>query len=321
MRRRTFLFSALASGLAVISARAQTAWPVRTARFIVPFAAGSALDVPTRMIADRLVAELGATFVIENHSGAGGAIGVQLVVQAEPDGGTFLVTSSSVASLPALRPNLGFDPEHDLLPVSMICDVPSALLVRADSRLTSVPQLIAEARAKPGRLTYGSGGVGSSNHLAGASFATLAGVELLHVPYRGTSAVLNGLYGGDIDLMFAPTLDVLGLVKQGALRALAVTMPERVPAMPDVPAIAEFVPGYVVSNWFAIFAPAKLPLHLRARLVKALALMRDWPELQARFAAGAAIARLDGPEPLTKQLTEDTTRWAALIKKLGIKAE
>ena len=109
MRRRTFLFSALASGLAVISARAQTAWPVRTARFIVPFAAGSALDVPTRMIADRLVAELGATFVIENHSGAGGAIGVQLVVQAEPDGGTFLVTSSSVASLPALRPNLGFE--------------------------------------------------------------------------------------------------------------------------------------------------------------------------------------------------------------------
>jgi tripartite-type tricarboxylate transporter receptor subunit TctC len=321
MRRRTFLLAALASGLTGISERAQAAWPAPTVRFIVPFAAGSALDVPARMIADRLGAELGATFIIENHSGASGAIGAQLVVQAAADGGTFLVTSSSLASLPALRPKLGFDPEHDLLPVSAICDVPSALLVRADSKLTSVPQLIAEARAKPGHLTYGSGGVGSSNHLAGASFASLAGIELLHVPYRGTSAVLNGIYAGDVDLMFAPTLEVLGLVKQGALRALGVSMPERVPALPDVPAIAEFVPGYAVSNWFAIFAPAKLGPELRSRLTNALASMRDWPELQARFAAGAAIARLDGPESLAKQLAEDTTRWAALIKKLGIKAE
>lgn len=321
MHRRAFLFSTFAWGFTAISARAQAAWPVHTARFVVPFAAGSAIDVPTRMIADRLAPELGANFIIENHSGAGGAIGAQFVVEATPDGGTFLVTSSSIASLPALRPGLGFDPQHDLLPVSLICDVPSALLVRADSPLTSVPQLIAEARAKPRHLSYGSGGVGSSNHLAGASFATLSGVELLHVPYRGTSAVLNGLYGGDIDLMFAPTLEVLGLVKQGALRALGVTMPERVAAMPDVPAIAEFVPGYVVSNWFAIFAPAKLSLDLRARLVKALVSMRDWPEFQAHLAAGGAIARLDGPEPLAKQLAEDTTRWAALINKLGIKAE
>jgi tripartite-type tricarboxylate transporter receptor subunit TctC len=321
MRRRTFLLSALASGLADMSTRAQAPWPVHTARFVVPFAAGSAIDVPARMIAERLNAELGATFIIENRSGAGGAVGAQLVVQAPPDGSTFLATSSSLASLPALRPSLGFDPEHDLLPVSMICDVPSALLVRADSHLTSVSQLIAEARAKPGHLSYGSGGVGSSNHLAGASFATLAGIELLHVPYRGTAAVLNGLYAGDVDLMFAPTLEVLGHVRQGALRALGVTMPQRVPAIPDVPAIIEFVPGYVVSNWFAIFAPAKLPGELRARFVKALASMRDWPELQARFTAGAAIARLDGPEPLAKQLAEDTTRWADLIKKLGIKAE
>src|SRR5579871_1294558 len=262
MRRRTFLLSALASSLAPI-VPAQAEWPVHTSRFIVPFATGSAIDFPTRMIADHLAPELGATFVIENHGGAGGAIGAQLVVQAQPDGGTFLVTSSSVASLPALRPNLGFDPMHDLLPVSTICDVPSALLVRADSSLKGVPQLIAEARAKPGRLTYGSGGVGSSNHLAGASFATLAGIELLHVPYRGTSAVLNGLYAGDVDLMFAPTLEILGLVKQAALRALGVSMPERLSAIPDVPAIAEFVPGYVVSNWFAIFAPVKLTMDLR----------------------------------------------------------
>ena len=321
MRRRTFLFSALASGVAGIASRADAAWPVPTARFVVPFAAGSAIDVPARMIAERLKAELGANFIIENRSGAGGAVGAQLVVQAAPDGGAFLVTSSSLASLPALRAHLGFDPQHDLLPISLICDLPSALLVRTDSRFTGVLQLIAEARANPGKLTYGSGGVGSSNHLAGASFASLAGIELLHVPYRGTAAVLNGLYGGDVDMMFAPTLDTLGHVRQGALRALGVAMPQRLPALPEVPAIAEFVPGYVVPNWFAIFAPAKLPLDLRAPFVKALAAMRDWPELQAHLAAGAAIARLDGPEPLAKQLAEDTARWAALIQKLGIKAE
>jgi len=295
---------------------------VRMSRFIVPFAAAGALDTPARMLAQRLSGALGTNFIVENRSGAGGAIGAQAVAQAPPDGGTFLFTSSSVAILPALQPNLGFDPQKDLVPVSLVCDVAAVLLVRANSPFTSVAALITEARSAPGRFTYGSGGVGSSNHLVGASFASMAGIELLHVPYRGTAQTLTGLLAGDIDLMFAPTLDVLGLVGPGGtLRPLGVTLPERLPALPGVPAIAEVVPGYAVSNWFAIFAPARLPEDLRSRLVQALASLRDWPDLQARFAAGAALTRLDGPDPLAKRLAEDAQRWAQLVAKLGIKPE
>ncbi len=323
MRRRDFLRFALAGGAAAAAApaAAQSPWPAHTARFIVPFAAGGAIDIPARLIADRLSRDLAASFIVENRPGAGGAIGAQAVVQWPPDGSGFLFTSSSVAILPGLRQNLGFDPQHDLMPISVACDLPTALLVPAKSRFVSVAQIIAEARKKPGQLTYGSGGVGSSNHLAGASFASTAGIDLLHVPYRGTSQVLNAIYAGQLDMMFAPTLETLGYVKQGALRALGVATPQRVPALPDVPAIAEIVPGYTVSNWFAIFAPARLPDDMRARFVQALAALRDWPDLQARLAAGAATVRLDGPAPLAKRLADETAQWAALIKKLGIKAE
>lgn len=321
MKRRDFLAAALLSSLLPSAGRAQNGWPARVTRFVVPFATGSALDVPARMMAQRFSSDLGATFIVENRTGAGGAVGAQAVVQSPPDGSALLFTSSSVAILPALQANLGFDPQQDLSPVSLVCDVPAALLVSAKSRLQSIPQLIAEARAAPGKLTYGSGGVGSSNHLAGASFASMAGVELLHVPYRGSAQTLNAIYAGEVDLMFAPTLDVLGLVQQGALRALGIASPERVASVADVPAVAEFVPGYAVSNWFAIFAPARLPEDVRSRLVQALSALRDWPELQARFAAGAAQARLDGPEPLANRMAEDTVRWAELIKKLGIKPE
>jgi tripartite-type tricarboxylate transporter receptor subunit TctC len=331
MRRRDFLRFALAGGsLAIGSATAQNAptgpsaqapWPAHTARFIVPFAAGGAIDIPARLIADRLGRDLAASFIVENRPGAGGAIGAQAIVQWPPDGSGFLFTSSSVAILPSLRANLGFDPQHDLMPISVVCDVPTVMLVSSKSRFKSVQEVIAEARAKAGQLTYGSGGVGSSNHLAGASFATSAGIDLLHVPYRGASQVLNAIYAGQVDMMFAPTLEALGYVRQRALRALGVATPQRVPALPDVPAIAEVVPGYAVSNWFAMFAPAKLPEDMRANMVKALAALRDWPDLQQRLGAGAAVVRLDGPEILAKRLAEDTVRWSALIKKLGIKPE
>jgi tripartite-type tricarboxylate transporter receptor subunit TctC len=305
----------------VFRSEAQNAWPVHVSRFVVPFAPGSAIDVPARLIAQRLGETLGANFILENRAGAGGGIGAQMVVQAAPDGSILLITSSSVSILPALQPNLGLDPRKDLLPVSLVCDLAAVLLVRAESRFKTVPQLIAEARAAPGRLTYGSGGVGSSNHLAGAAFASMAGIELLHVPYRGTAQSLNAVYAGDIDLIFAPTLDVLGHVRQGTLRALGTSLPERLPGLAGVPAIAEFVPGYAVSNWFAIFAPAKLPEDIGSRLVQALASLRDWPDLQAHFATGLAVPRLDGPGPLAKLLAEDTSRWAQLITKLGIKPE
>jgi len=292
---------------------------VPVTRFVVPFVAGGALDVLARIIAERLTRELGVTFLVESRPGAGGAIGVQTVVRAPPDGSTLLFTSSSVSILPALNPNLGFDPARDLLPVSVVCDLPPVLLVRADSRFASLRELVAEGRSAPGRLNYGSGGIGSANHLAGASFARMAGIDMIHIPYGGTGQSLNALYGGQIDLIFAPTLDVLGHVREGRLRALGVGMPERLPALADVPAIAEVVPGYAAPNWFAIFAPARLPEGLLRRLVQALESLRDVPELRARLDAGAALIRLDGPEPLARRMAEEIPRWTHLIAQLGIR--
>jgi tripartite-type tricarboxylate transporter receptor subunit TctC len=300
------------------SVEADQAWPVSTTRFVVPFAPGGALDVSARIIAERLTRDLGATFLVESRPGAGGAIGLQDVVRATPDGSTLLFTSSSVAILPATNPDLHFDPLRDLVPISLVCDVPPVLLVRADSHFKDLRGLIAEARSAPGRLNYGSGGVGSANHLAGASFAIMAGIDMVHIPYGGTAQTLNALYGGQIDMIFAPTFDVLSHVREGRIRALGVAMPERVPALPDVPAIAELVPGYAAPNWFAIFAPAHLPENLRTHLQRAITSLRDAPDLRASFDAGAAVVRLDGPEPLATRIAEEVPRWTKLVAQLGI---
>jgi tripartite-type tricarboxylate transporter receptor subunit TctC len=311
----------LIGSLPAAAVRAQSPWPVPVTRFVVPYAPGSAIDTPARLIAERLTMVLGSTFIVENRPGAGGAVGAQGIAQGPADGSAFLFTSSSISILPSLQPHLGFDPARDFQGISLICDVPSVLLVRKESSMATVADVVAQARANPGKLTYGSGGVGSSNHLAGAYFASLAGVDIVHVPYRGTGQTLNALYAEEIDFMFAPTLDVLGHVRQGRLNALGTTSAQRVPTLPDVPAIAETVASYSVSNWFALFAPARLPTPYRDRLVSALEPLRDWPDLKNRFAEGAAVPRLDGPAPLAQRLTEDTARWGALIAKLGIKPE
>jgi tripartite-type tricarboxylate transporter receptor subunit TctC len=317
-RRSTLLLFATAWSVHVPLARGDDAWPVAVTRFVVPFAAGGALDVLARIIAERLTHELRATFLVDSRPGAGGAIGTHDVVRAATDGSTLLFTSSSVAILPAMNRNLGFDPVHQLLPVSLVCDVPPVLLVRADSRFTTLQELIAEGRSAPGRLNFGSGGVGSSNHLAAAYFASMAGIDMVHIPYGGTAQTLNALYGGQIDLIFAPTFDVLSHVREGRLRALGVAMPQRVPALPDLPAIAELVPGYAAPNWFAIFAPVGLPENMRTHLQEVLASLREAPDLHARFDAGAALPRLDGPEPLAARMADEVPRWTQLVAQLGI---
>ncbi len=333
-RRRTLqlLAGAASGGLAApvlaqkqeqaqAQAQENATWPVAVTRFISPFAAGGALDVVARILVELLTPVLGATFLVETHPGAGGAIGTRLVAQSRADGGAFLITSSSISILPALNSHLGFDPLRDLAPISVVCDLPPLLLVRADSRFKSLKQLIDEGRAAPGRLNYGSGGVGSSNHLAAAAFARMAKIEMVHIPYGGTAQTLNALYGGQVDLIFAPSIDILAHVRQGTLRVLGVAMPDRVPALPDVPAIAELVPGYAVPNWFAIFAPAHLPEPLSTRMVQALAGVRDAPKLRAHFEAGAAVPRLDGPDLLARRMAEEEPRWAELVAQLGIQRQ
>lgn len=320
MRRRT-LGLAVPGLLTPLLARAQGAWPARIVRLIVPQAPGSPIEIPTRIVADHLSRRLDATFIVESRPGAGGGLGAQYVAQQPPNGATFLATSAGIAIVPTLQPALGFDPIRDLGPVSLMCDVPSGLLVRNESPFTSLEGLLAHARAQPDDLTYASGGVGSANHLAGALFNALARVEMTHVPYRGVSQAVTAVYSGDISLIFGSTLELMQHVRQGRARILGVTMPERVPALPEVPAIAEAVPGYAAPNWFCLLAPRGLPPPLLARLAAELALLREAPELQARMAEGAATIRMDGPAPLAARLAEEVPKWRGLIAQVGIRAE
>ncbi|WP_426958376.1 Bug family tripartite tricarboxylate transporter substrate binding protein [Muricoccus radiodurans] len=320
MHRRSFGLAALGLALPAI-ARAQEAWPARTVRLIVPQAPGSPIEIPTRIVGDRLGRRLNTTFIVESRPGAGGGIGSQYVSQQAPDGSTFLATSAGISIIPTLQPALNFDPIRDLDPVSLMCDVPSGLLVRNESPLRSVPQVLEHAKSRPGELTYASGGVGSANHLAGALFCAQAGVEMTHVPYRGVSQAVNAVYAGDISLIFGSTLELLQHVRQGRARVLGVTMPARVPALPDVPAIAEFVPGYAAPNWFCLMAPKGMARPLMDRLTTELAAIRDDHDLQARMADGAATARLDGPAPLAERLAEEVPKWRDLVSRTGIRPE
>ncbi len=321
MQRRQALLLAGGALLAPSVTRAQDAWPVRQVRIIIPFAAGGPQDVPARIIADRLSRRLGATFIVENRPGVGGGLGAQAVARSDPDGATLLFISSSIAILPTLQAQLNFDPLRDLAPLTVVCDVPAGLMVRADSRFADLPALLAAARARPGILTYGSGGVGSANHLAAAQFGALAHIDITHVPYRGVSQAVNAVYTGEIDFVFGSTVEVLAHYRQGRARLLGMTMPARVPSVPEIPAIAEFVPGYAAPNWFAMFAPKGMPDALMTRLVAELTAMRNDEDLLTRLSTAAAIIRMDGPAALTAQLSAEILRWREVIQRAGIRGD
>lgn len=320
MRRRALMAAGMAS-LAMPALAQDGAWPVRQARIIIPFAAGGPLDVPARIVADRLSQRLGATFVVENRGGAGGGLGAQQVARAAPDGATLLFISASIATISALQPALNFNPIRDLDPLSIIVDLPAGLLVRADSPLRSLDDLLVQARANPGRLTYGSGGVGSANHLTAALFASMANIELMHVPYRGVSQAVNAIYSGEIDLVFGSSIEVLPHAQQGRGRLLGVTTEQRLPQIPDVPAISERVPGYSAPNFFSMFAPKGFPPALRDRVVAELALLREDAQLKDRMAAAAGLIRLDGPQVLAERLSSEMQKWQELIVRANIRPE
>ncbi len=213
LRRRTL--PGLALGMLAAPAIAQDAWPSRPIRLIIPFAPGGPIDTVGRLIGERLRERLGQPLIIDNRAGAGGSIGLRAAVQAPPDGYTLVLTSSSMAILPAIYANLGFDPRTDLTPISLVAEIATTIVVRADHRFANLEALLAEARAKPGTITYGTSGIGSSNHLSGAMMASVAQIDITHVPYRGAAQASNALYAGDIDVVFASTVETLAHAREG----------------------------------------------------------------------------------------------------------
>ena len=312
---------AAAAGMASLpgAARAQT-WPTRPVRFIIPFAAGGPVEVPARFLAERLTQTLGQPVLVEARPGAGGALGIQAVLSAN-DGHTLLFTTSSVVILPALMRNPGFDPQQDLVPVSMVSDAPMALLARTDWPVRDLADLLAQARARPGHFSFGSSGAGSTTHLGGELLKVRAAIDLLHVPYRGAGQAVNALYAGDTDLLVTGLIETLRHVRDGRLRAIAVTSATRSPVLPDVPAIAELVPDYAMSIWYGIFAPRGTPQGIVDRLARELAPQRSGNRLAEQMTASGAELLLDGPAPLAARVAREVPQWKALVAAARIPVE
>ncbi|OYW09527.1 MAG: hypothetical protein B7Z53_02760 [Rhodospirillales bacterium 12-71-4] len=246
-------------------------------------------------------------------------MGVQAVVQAN-DPHTLLVTTSSVAILPALMANPGYDPFRDLVPITMVSEAPMVLLAKPDNPIKDLADLIARAKARPGAITYGTSGVGSTTHLGGALLGVRAGIELLHVPYRGAGQAVTALYAGDTDLLVTGTIEALRHVREGRLKAIAVTGAARTPVMPDTPAIGEAVPGYAMTIWYAMFGPASTPPEVVQRLAAAVAPLARGNALATRMEESGATLLLDGPDRLRTRLAAEVPQWKELVSRAGIRA-
>lgn len=302
--------------------QAQGAWPQgRTLKLVVPFPPAGATDVLARLVADRLGQSWGTHFVVENRAGAGGNLGTDAVAKAEPNGDTLLIVSVGLATNQYLYAKLNYDPVKDLAPITTVAMVPNLLVVGKHLPVQSVAELVAYAKANPGKLTYGSSGIGTSVHLSGELFQKLSGTKMVHVPYRGTAQATQDLIGGRIDLIFDNITQALPHVRAGSIRGLGITTAKRSPTAQEFAPIAETVPGFDVSSWFALFAPAKTPQaiidKIQADTSKAIA---D-PNVRSKMDLLAAEPVGNKPAELAAFLQAEMKRWGDLIREAGIKAE
>lgn len=298
------------------------AYPVKPVRFVVGQSPGGATDIVARLVASKLNDTLGQNVVVENRTGAAGSIAAAAVAKSAPDGYTILVVSSSYSINPSLYSNLPFDPQKDLQPVSLLAEAPFLLVVHPSLPAKSVKELIALARAKPGTLTYGSGGNGSSGHLAGALFESAAGVKLLHIPYKGAGQALVDVLAGQITFMFASVLSSTPHVKQQRLRVLGVTSAKRSGALPQVPTIAEAgLKGYATTTWYGLLGPAGMRSVIVERLSTAANKTVMAPELRDRMLADGAEPIGSSPAEFQKHLAAEIAKWRKVVKAAGVTAE
>jgi len=323
LQRRRFiaLGGALLAAPGLIRATIAQTFPGRFVRLVVPFPPGGAVDAAARIIANRLSEMWGQQMVIENKGGAGGNIAAQSVLNSDPDGYTVYICSIGHAINQFIYPNLGYDPVADFAPVTLMCVYPNIMAVPNSSPDYSVRSFIARAKADPGKVTYCSSGIGTSLHLCGELFKRLADVDLTHIPYRGAGPALNDLIPGRVDTIFANFPSTLPLVQSGQLRGLAVTTASRQPEVPDLPAITEFVPGYDVSSWFALFVAAKTPPDIVAKLNRDSIAALNFPAIKERYAQLGATVVGSTPAELAAHLKNEMGKWGPIIKAAGIKAD
>lgn len=313
----------LALGVAIAAPAAHAAYPERAIRWIVPFPAGGAMDNIARTLGEDMSRTLGQPIVVENRPGAGGNIGTELVARAPADGYTMVIVANGMAVNPALYGKLNYDPVKDFAPVSLLAVVPNVLVAnKSKSTAKTVAEVVAGAKAKPGKYTYASAGNGTSIHLAGELFTSMAHVELLHIPYKGSGPAITDLLGGQVDYMFDSITSAKPHIQSGKLTAIAVTTTQRSAALPDVPTVAEAgLPGYELSPWFAAFVPAGTPPAVVTTLNRAMVDALRKPEVQKRLAGIGAEAIGSTPAALKEHLARETAKWGELIRARGIRAD
>ncbi len=301
-------------------ARAQ-AYPVKPVRIINPFSPGGSLDLVSRLLAKSMNAELGQPFIVENRPGAGGSIGIELVAKSPPDGYTLLMVQSSLTVNPSLQRKVPYDPVKDFEPVSKVSSYMFFAVVHPSLPVRTVKELIALAKSKPGEINYASVGIGSGTHLAGELFGYMAGVKLVHIPYKGTGQVMPDLLGGQVALTFGST-SVVPHVKQGKLIALAVTGAKRAPVLPNTPTVAESgLAGYEVTAWNAMFAPAGTPQAIVTKLNEQVRKHMAQQEARSVMDAQGMDADTNTPAELGALVKSELVKWAKVIKIAGIKPE
>jgi tripartite-type tricarboxylate transporter receptor subunit TctC len=323
LHRREFLTlitSAAALSLAGQSASAQS-YPARTVRVIVPVAAGGANDVTARLMGQWLSERLGQQFVIENRPGAGTNVGTESVIRAAADGYTLLIAGSNAAINPSLFASLGFNFMRDTAPIGSIVRVPQVMQVHPSVPAKTVPEFIAYAKAHPGKIAMGSGGNGSPAHIVGEYFKLATGTDLTHVPYRGAAPAVNDLLAGQIQVAFTEMATSLGHIRAGTLRALAVTTTARSEALPEVPTLAEFVPGFEASQWIGLVAPKDTPPAIIAKLNAEIEAGLADPKLKARFAELGGVVLPGSPSDFGNLIQDETEKWGKVIRAAHIKVE
>jgi tripartite-type tricarboxylate transporter receptor subunit TctC len=325
IERRRFLALAAASAFlpSVYSRNAfAQAWPKRSVRIVVPFTPGGTNDTTARILAPRMSELWGQPVVIENKPGAGANIGIEAVARSMPDGYTILITPVALAVNRFLYPSLNYDPVADFAPVTLISLEPNIMAVPSTSTARSVSEFIQQAKARPGGMSYGSAGRGTSLHLCGEMFKRMAGVDLTHVPYRGSAPAIIDLISGRVDVMFSGATSLLPHIKAGRVRGIAVTTPKRSPAIPELPTVAESgIPGFDVSSWSAFFAPARTPTEVLKTIHAGVVSVLGQAPLQAKFAEIGAVIVGSTPQELGAHLDSEMKKWGPLIKVAGIKSD
>jgi len=322
VRALVALTLALGAALAPWPARAQDAWPSRPIRFILPFPPGGGTDILGRLIAERLTANLGQPVVAENRGGAGGNVGAEAAAKSAPDGYTIVLVAPSLAISPSLYSTLGYDPVRDFAPVSLVATVPNVMITNPSVPAKTLAEFIRLAKSKPGEMNFGSGGSGTSNHLAGELFNIVAGVKLVHIPYKGVNLAMNDVLSGRVQLVFIGIPAAVPHIKAGRLRALALVAPQRSSVLPDVPTVAEAgLPKFEVTTWYGILAPAGTPRPVIDRLNGELGKIMRSSELKERLEALATDPLTSTPEEFAELIKREIAKWREVVREAGVKAD